>query len=115
LETKRKATSKTASEKVENTKGNSMSEEDLREAIIDLLKKYPGSFGATIEQIQTAKIEHRDGYVQIGFFRCNLKSCTFAYGVFPTGPGQFKGGIGGAFFKDDNGKWTGKITRSIKT
>ena len=102
-----------------STKGNeakttngkkTMSEDDLRQALIGLLRAYPGSFPTSKDTIQAAPIVHKADCIEINLFRCYLQTKRFAYGTLPAEPGQFRDEKSGVFMQDKNGEWTGKIT-----
>jgi hypothetical protein len=104
--------------KTETKKGNSkvgektMSEDDARQALVGLLKAYPGSFPMSKETIQTAPIVHKTDCIEIDMFRCYLNKRRFAYEALPGGPGQTGNEKHGVFYQEKNGEWTGKFTTS---
>jgi hypothetical protein len=87
-----------------------MSEDDARQALANLLKAYPRSFPMSTLSIQTAPVVHRADYIEIDLFRCYLQKRRFAYGVSPAGSGQAGTEKSGVFYQDENGRWAGKFT-----
>jgi Flp pilus assembly pilin Flp len=90
---------------------NIMSEEDARRAILGLLKAYPETFAASRETIEAAAVVRAKDHINIASFTCYLKAREFA---FRPASAQFAGGVFGVFYQNDNGEWTGRITRTVR-
>jgi Flp pilus assembly pilin Flp len=87
-----------------------MSEEDARRAIVGLLKAYPMTFATSTATIASAPIVRNRDHIEIASFACYLKSHEFAYR--PT-LGRDARGMFGVFYRNDNGEWTGRITKTV--
>jgi Flp pilus assembly pilin Flp len=93
-----------------NKATTTMSAEDARRAIVGLLKAYPMTFATSTATIAAAFVVRNEDHIEIGSFSCYLKSHEFAYR--PT-PGRDAGGTFGVFYRNDNGEWTGRITKTV--
>jgi Flp pilus assembly pilin Flp len=87
-----------------------MSEDDARQALIGLLKAYPKAFPVSSQTIKGAHAVREGDYLEINSFRCNLRTRNFAYGTRLNG--RFRVEKSGSLFQNENGEWTGKITRA---
>jgi Flp pilus assembly pilin Flp len=103
-------------EPVRGEAAENMTEGEARQAIVSLLKAYPKLFPVTKATIRTTPIVRHDDHIQIDRFRCKLAARTFVYGSPSAGYGQVgdeKDGVSysGRFYQDENGAWTGRITK----
>jgi Flp pilus assembly pilin Flp len=104
---------------VSNSRGQAaenMTEGEARQALVGLLKAYPKLFPVTKATIRTAPIVRHDDHIQIERFHCKLAARSFVYGSLSTGRGQVgdekdEASYSGRFYQDENGAWTGRITK----
>ena len=86
--TLRLATDATGTDAKKRDGDKTMSEDDARHALANLLKAYPRSFPMSTLSVQTAPVVHRADYIEIDLFRCNLQRRRFAVWWHSARPGR---------------------------
>jgi hypothetical protein len=93
-----------------------MEEKDLRPALLRTVDAYPKAFPTLIKnEINESPLIVRkelDDLIDIGNFRCDLKSKTFAY-ITAGGEGRGYRAQEGRFVFNDRSEWVGEITNVV--
>jgi len=93
---------------------NAMTAMDARQALIALVHAHPASFDTSEDQVRSASVVRKAGYVEIALFRCNLQARTFEYASSASGAARSQSEISGAFYQNANRQWVGTITRNSR-
>jgi Flp pilus assembly pilin Flp len=88
-----------------------MSAGDARQALLGLLRAYPRAFSTSEATVLMARLVQKADHVEIGSFRCYLRTQTFTYQA-PQGSGRLRDTKSGVFYQEVDGTWTGRLTNT---